>query len=61
MKFFAYFFLGLTLVCGYFWATDAPGSGMVYPTVGFASIAGGVMLYNKRKTGSFFNNSSAGR
>jgi hypothetical protein len=55
MRFFAVFFAVLTVLCGYFWATDAPGSGMVYPTIGFAVLSGGVLLYNKLKNGGFLN------
>jgi hypothetical protein len=36
MKVFFFFFLAATLLCGYFWATDGPGSGMQYPTIFFA-------------------------
>jgi hypothetical protein len=55
MRFFAIFFAVLTIVCGYFWATDAPGSGMAYPTIGFAVLGGGVLLYNKLRNGGFLN------
>lgn len=61
MRFFAIFFLMATIGCAYFWATDAPGSGMGYPTVGFAVLAGGVLLYTKRKTGRWLSDKSGGR
>ena len=52
MKFFYSFFAAATLLCGYFWLTDAPGSGMGYAT-GFFALAGvGVVFYNYRKFGS---------
>jgi hypothetical protein len=47
MRFFAIFFAIITLVCGGFWLFDKPGSGMVYPTIGFAVLAGCVLLFNK--------------
>jgi hypothetical protein len=61
MKFFAYFFLGLTLVCGYFWLTDAKGSGMGYATGISAAVGAGVLYRNWRRTGNAFSNSAGGR
>lgn len=58
MKFFAIFFLVATIICGIFWATDGPGSGMVYPTVIFGLIGAGVLLYNKLVNGGWLNDST---
>lgn len=54
MKVFFFFFLAATIICGYFWATDAPGSGMAWPTLGFGALAIGVTIYNTVKYGSPF-------
>jgi hypothetical protein len=54
MKVFIFFFLAATILCGYFWATDAPGSGMQYPTIAFAVLLVGTCIYNWRKNGSAY-------
>jgi len=59
MKIFFFFFLCATVVCGYFWATDAPGSGMGWPTIFFALLALGTGVRNWRKYGSPFRDGSA--
>ena len=61
MKFFAVFFLVLTIVCGYFWATDGPKSGMGWLTIGFAVLGAGALIYNKRTTGFWLSDSAAGK
>jgi hypothetical protein len=51
MKFFALFFLAATLLCGYFWLTDGPGSGMEYVTPLFAALGGlGLWLDARRRS-----------
>lgn len=58
MKFFAIFFAVLTIGCGIFWFTDAPGSGMVYPTLIFLAIEAGVLGFNKGRTGSWLSDTA---
>ena len=55
MKFFSAFFFVATLVCGYFFLTDGPGSGMMYPTLIFAALGGGTLLYNLLRNGNSLN------
>lgn len=55
MKFFFFFFVIATALCAYFWATDAPGSGMAWPTIGFGGLMLGVGGYNWGKNGSPFS------
>lgn len=52
MKFFYSFFAAATLLCGYFWLTDAPGSGMGIATAIFATIGVGTALVQWVRTGS---------
>jgi hypothetical protein len=52
MKFFFIAFTILTLVSAFFWATDAPGSGLQYPTLIFGAIGLGTGGYNWFKNGS---------
>jgi hypothetical protein len=54
MKIFFLFMLAATLISGYFWATDGPGSGMQYPTILFALLAVGVGVRNTVVYGSPF-------
>ncbi len=61
MKFFALFFLVATGLCGYFWATDGPGSGMGYATGAFAALGASTQVYTKLKTGSWLSDSAAGK
>lgn len=59
MKFFGIFFLVITAVCGYFWATDGPGSGMWIPTVIFAVLGALGFVLDARRTKSL--NDKAGK
>jgi hypothetical protein len=52
MKFFLGFFLAATLLSGFFWLTDEPGSGLGWSTLLFALLGGGVALYNTLRYGS---------
>lgn len=61
MKIFVPAMLVLIAICGYFWATDAPDSGMDWATGIAALILVGVLGYKKWATGSWFSDSSAGR
>lgn len=61
MRFFFLFFLLATALCAYFWATDAPGSGMVWPTCIFAALGTGTGAYNFVRNGSPLNDNSRGK
>jgi len=52
MRFFLGFFTLATLVCGYFWLTDAAGSGMGIATCVFGGLGAGVAIYNTVRYGS---------
>ncbi|WP_046245030.1 hypothetical protein [Hymenobacter terrenus] len=52
MRFFFIAFAFLTCLCIYFWITDAQGSGMVYPTCIFATLALVTGGYNWYRYGS---------
>lgn len=52
MRIFLGFFTVATLVCGYFWLTDGPGSGMGIATGVFGTLGLGVAIYNTVRYGS---------
>ena len=54
MKFYFSFMLAGFLLCLYFLATDASGSGMGYGVGLFAALGIGVAIYNKISFGSIF-------
>lgn len=55
MKFFLWFFVIATALCGIFWAVDGPGSGMQWPTGIFGGLLVGVLLYNRVRNGDWLN------
>ncbi|WP_162549666.1 hypothetical protein [Hymenobacter nivis] len=58
MKTFYLSFLVVVAACCYFWATDAPDSGMGFVTAFFAVIPVGVAIYNTVKNGGPMNDST---
>lgn len=61
MKFLTFFLAILTALCAYFWITDAPGSGLVYPTLGFPVLWVLILLFVRWRTGKWFSDSSGGK
>ncbi|MGI4864197.1 MAG: hypothetical protein ACRYFZ_09770 [Janthinobacterium lividum] len=61
MKFFLLCMAALTILCGAFWATDGPGSGMMWPTISFAALGAGTAIYNKARTGKWLSETAAGK
>lgn len=66
MRFFTWFFSIMLALFSYFWATDAPGSGMWLPTAITAALLAGTLLYNRKVNGGWFrelpnNNNKAGK
>lgn len=53
MKFFVFFFAACLVLFAWFWYNDAAGSGMVYPTVVFALLLAGTLIYNKVRNGGW--------
>ena len=58
MRVFYLSFLVIVAACCYFWATDAPDSGMGFVTVFFAAIPLAVATYNTVKNGGPMNDST---
>jgi len=61
MKFFLIFFAVAILVCGGFWISDGPGSGMAWPTGIFALLLTGVLIYNKVWRGGWLSDNANNR
>ncbi len=60
MKFLTYFALTALAICGFFWYSDGPGSGMGYVCGAIAVGLLVLLLINKQRTGQWFSDDANG-